>query len=116
MNYLQDAIAEIEAQQAKLKEWDHARYMGEQVKDILRDAPAAAEIVLQDLKAEGMKLKDCEKKIAEYAREHGGNCPGDVADRIIREFYGIPARRAEPQRPAESRQTKRINFADLLPR
>ena len=69
--------------------------MGEQLKDILRSAPpSVAEIVLQDLGTKGMSVEDCEKKIADYASKHRhgnqGCCPPTEADRIIREFYGIP--------------------------
>ena len=94
MTDLEKAIEAIEKQQGKLKKFSMAHTVGEQLKDILRDQPTAAGIVLQDLANAGMG--DCEKKIAAYAREHregnGGCCPPQEADRIIREFYGIPAR------------------------
>ena len=96
MTDLEKAIEAIEKQQGKLKKFSMAHTVGEQLKDILRDQPTAAGIVLQDLANAGMGIVDCEKKIAAYAREHregnGGCCPPQEADRIIREFYGIPAR------------------------
>lgn len=96
MTDLEKAIEAIEKQQGKLKKFSMAHTVGEQLKDILRDQPTAAGIVLQDLANTGMEITDCEKKIAAYAREHregnGGCCPPQEADRIIREFYGIPAR------------------------
>lgn len=96
MTDLEKAIEAIEKQQGKLKKFSMAHAVGEQLKDILRDQPTAAGIVLQDLANAGMEITDCEKKIAAYAREHregnGGCCPPQEADRIIREFYGIPAR------------------------
>lgn len=96
MTDLEKAIEAIEKQQGKLKKFSMAHTVGEQLKDILRDQPTAAGIVLQDLANAGMEITDCEKKIAAYAREHregnGGCCPPQEADRIIREFYGIPAR------------------------
>lgn len=96
MTDLEKAIEAIEKQQGKLKKFSMAHTVGEQLKDILRDQPTAAGIVLQDLANAGMGITDCEKKIAAYAREHregnGGCCPPQEADRIIREFYGIPAR------------------------
>lgn len=96
MTDLEKAIEAIEKQQGKIKKFSMAHTVGEQLKDILRDQPTAAGIVLQDLANAGMEITDCEKKIAAYAREHregsGGCCPPQEADRIIREFYGIPAR------------------------
>ena len=96
MTDLEKAIEAIEKQQGKLKKFSMAHTVGEQLKDILRDQPTAAGIVLQDLANTGMEITDCEKKIAAYAREHregnGGCCPPQEADRIIRAFYGIPAR------------------------
>ena len=95
MNYLQQAIEQISAQQEKLKKNSAPWYVGEQLKEILNNEPPAAEIVLQDLKTKGMGLEDCEKKIAAYASKNRtgsvGCCPPKEADRIIREFYGIPA-------------------------
>lgn len=96
MTDLEKAIEAIEKQQGKLKKFSMAHTVGEQLKDILRDQPTAAGIVLQDLENAGMGIVDCKKKIAAYAKEHregnGGCCPPLEADRIIREFYGIPAR------------------------
>lgn len=93
---LEKAIEAIEKQQGQLKKFSMAHAIGEQLKDILRDQPAAAGIVLEDLKSAGMGIVDCEKKIAAYASENregnAGCCPPQEADRIIREFYGIPPR------------------------
>lgn len=93
---LEEAIEAIEKQQAKLKKFSMAHTVGEQLKDILRDQPAAAGIVLEDLKNAGMGIVDCEKKIEAYASKNregnAGCCPPQEADRIIREFYGIPPR------------------------
>lgn len=95
MTAYEEAIQEITAQQKKLDQWDPAFQLGDQLKDILSGMQDAAQIVLQDLKQQGMKLTDCEKKIADFAQKHkrgiAGCCPPKEADRIIREFYGIPA-------------------------
>ena len=95
MTDLEKAIEAIENQQGKLKQVSMAYTVGEQLKDILRTQPSAAGIVLQDLENDGMGIADCEKKIAAYASKHregsAGCCPPQEADRIIREFYGIPA-------------------------
>lgn len=96
MTDLEKVIEAIEKQQEKLKKFSMAHTVGEQLKDILRDQPTASGIVLQDFENAGMGITDCEKKIADYASKHregrAGCCPPQEADRIIREFYGIPAR------------------------
>lgn len=56
------------------------------------------------MRGKGMTLEDCEKKINAWADAHKkGNkvcVPPNVADRIIREFYGITEIRDEPPKPA----------------
>lgn len=83
-------------------------WVGEQLKDIVKSTPGASELVAIDLEMPGKSIADCEKKIKEYADEHkSGNCavvPPPVADKIIREFYGIAERGAGPI----------IDLADLL--
>lgn len=128
MTELEKAIAAIESQQSKMDKDSMAFCVGEQLKDIIRATPGAAEVVLQDLDMKGMGVADCEKKIAEYAKAHKtgncGCCPPRVADGIIRKFYGLP----EPQKicsadlattrdfTAEVKVTtkKKISLADFL--
>ena len=86
---LQQALDAISAQQPKAEDTVFA--VGEQLKDILRDAPQLAQIVLEDLKAHKTALKDCEKKIHDYAHQHGGCCTPKAADKIIREHFGLTA-------------------------
>jgi len=128
MTDLEKAIEAIEKQQGKLKKFSMAYTVGEQLKDILRDQPTAAGIVLQDLSNAGMGITDCEKKIAAYASKHreesAGCCPPLEADRIIREFYGIPAHMVigvdlanGPDFTAEVKpmpKPKKINLANFL--
>ena len=68
--------------------------VGEQLKDICRRENAAAELVEKDLDIKEMSLEACEKKIRAWADAHKkGNCavvPPNVAEGIIRKFYGIP--------------------------
>lgn len=83
----------IEALQKGIK--NTAPWMvGEQLKDICRREPELQEIVLQDLAMSGMGLKDCEKQIKAWADKHkSGSCccvPPNVAEGIIRKFYGLP--------------------------
>ena len=102
MNEVQNAaIAAIEAQQAKVKERSPQWMVGEQLKDICRMEPHSAELIAQDLQVEAMSITAAEKKIKAFADGHKtGNfacvTPAE-ADRILREFYGLPdGRSAKP--------------------
>lgn len=89
---IQQVIKAIEEQQ-KGKENTAVYMVGEQLKDICRDNPNAAELVLQDLRNKEMSIDKCEKQIKKHADSHKkGNfacVPPDVAEKIICEFYGI---------------------------
>lgn len=129
MNDLQKALSLIEAQQKKAGAGTPAWCVGQQLADILNGQPAAAQIVAEDLGTTGMGIADCEKKIAEFASKNRtgnvGFCGPADADRIIREFYGIPkleiitaktqAVPAEHRRKA-IRQAKRDAEADAVRR
>lgn len=93
---LQTALDKITAQQPK--ERTHVWMVGEQLKDMLRAEPHLADIVAQDLDVKEMSLSECERKIAAFARSHNGCVIPSEAERIIREFYGLPAR-GEPEEP-----------------
>lgn len=100
MTELQTALDKIIAQQGKHKQGSAPWCVGEQLKDILRAQPETAELVVHDLDQTGMGLADCEKKIAAFANDHRqgsvGFCGPADADRIIRAFYGLPARSETP--------------------
>ena len=124
MEKLQKAMEAIQKNQAKLKEGSMAYCVGEQLKGIVSVTPEAAELVAQDLENPKLGLEACEKKIAEYARQHRegstGCCDPITADKIIREFYGIPAAgRNWPQAPKQPEQEKphrdnAISLADFF--
>ena len=83
----------IEAQQKGFE--DTAIWMvGEQLKDICSREPDSAILVAQDLENKDMSLANAEKKIKAYADKHRkGNfacVPPNVAEKILREFYGLP--------------------------
>lgn len=87
----------IEAQQ-KGKKNTPAWMVGEQLKDICAADPHCAELVAQDLENKDMSLEKAAAKIKAYADElhkkQKGNCvcvPPNEAERIIREFYGLPS-------------------------
>ena len=110
----------IEAQQ-KGKENTVPWMVGEQLKDICRREPLATELVEKDLDVKEMSLVECEKKIKAYADSHKkGSCavvPPNVAEKIIRKFYGIPEAGKDSSTPLRSAQNDTngvINFADFL--
>ena len=109
------AIAAIEAQQEKVKPRSPQWMVGEQLKDICRREPASAELIAQDLKQPAMSITEAEKKIKAYADKHRtGNfsCVTlSEAERILREFYGLP----EPDAvPAPAAGPKMVDIADFL--
>ncbi|MBR6794393.1 MAG: hypothetical protein IKM48_08585 [Clostridia bacterium] len=93
MNNLDIVIAEIEKQQQG-KEQTAPWMVGEQLKDIARREPISAELLAKDLTVSGMGIADAEKKIKAWADKHKkGSCavvPPNVAEDILREFYGLP--------------------------
>lgn len=95
-------MEKISAAQAGLENTD-AYMVGQQLKDICRD-PACAELVAADLENPTMGLKSCAAKINAWADEqhkkNKGRCvcvPPDVAEKIIREFYGLPGKAAQAE-------------------
>lgn len=115
----------IEAQQ-KGKENTAPWMVGEQLKDICRNDPHCAEIVAQDLGTPAMALAECEKKIKakadEIQKKSKGKCvciPPNVAEQIIREFYGLPdAQSPVAPAPAPAPEPEEdfgmLDLADLL--
>lgn len=130
MSDLERAVELIEAQQKEVTETDAAWFVGEQLKEMLHAQPEAAGIVAVDLAQKGMGIADCEKKIDAFAQKHRkgnrGVCGPKDSDRIIREFYGIPAGGMEPpaaqvktdaaaEKPTRERPARRaIRLADFL--
>lgn len=111
--WLDEAIKKIEEQQPK--ERTAVWMVGEQLKDMLRYEPHLAELVVQDLEG-GKKLADCEKNIKAFANKHKSSdfsCVTPVeAERIIREFFGLPERGAMSDQKGSS--GKVLDLADFL--
>lgn len=105
----EQAIQAIEAQQAKVKERSPQWMVGEQLKDICSHEPRSAELIAQDLENEAMSITEAEKKIKAFADAHktgGFACVTPVeADRILREFYGLPVA-GETVQPLSPEQAK----------
>ena len=116
-----NVFEKIEAQR-KGKEYTDIWMAGQQLMDILRADPSLEDIVDKDLDVKGMDLAACANKIKAWADEKHktvkARCicvPPDVAEGIIREFYGLPAvneaRREESQRLDED---DALDFSDFL--
>ena len=89
----------IEAQQ-KGHETEPRFMIGEQLKEIAEREPKSAEILEQDLTVKEMSLEAAERKLQEYADKNRGNkrafcITPIVAERILRDFYGLPQFRKE---------------------
>ena len=113
-----EVIRKIEAQQKKLSEADNAYWVGEQLKDICRSVPEQADIVSRDLDMESMSIEAAERKIQKYADEHKKGrqsvVPPQVADRILREFYGLSGTLQNTHVSAPEKPKKMISLADFL--
>ena len=125
MSVQTEAIAALAAQQDKVKPRSPQWMVAEQLKDICRREPKSAELIAQDLRLESMSITEAEKKIKAYADGHKtGNfsCVTPIeADRILREFYGLPEPEtapapesvpAPPPLPAQKRRI--VDLSDFL--
>lgn len=95
----------IEAQQ-KGHEGTAVWMIGQQLKDICRSDPRCAELVDKDLDVPAKSIVNAEKNQKCWAdkQQRSNNCacvPPDVADRLLREFYGLPAAGEETNEPGE---------------
>ncbi|MDE6590274.1 MAG: hypothetical protein K2K53_08060 [Oscillospiraceae bacterium] len=124
MNSIQEqAIQAIEAQQKKVPARSAPWMVGEQLKDICRLEPLSAELIAQDLQNQAMGISQAEKKIKAFADGHkteSFSCVTPIeANRILREFYGLPlageGAGAETEAPAPAPvPSGRINALDYL--
>ena len=97
----------IEAQQKGLEGTD-AYMAGQQLKEICRREPECAQLVLADLENPDMSLKAAAEEIEAWAdakyEENKTKCvcvPPDVAEGILRKFYGLPDAPEDGQRQPE---------------
>lgn len=91
--------------------------VGEQLKDICRREPHCEIIVLEDLENPDMSLEMCEKKIKAWAdqQKRNGSCvcvPPNVAEKIIRKFYGLGEIEKAVEEGAPKKQM--LDLEDLL--
>lgn len=110
----------IEAQQ-KEKEESAAWMVGEQLKEICRTDPHCADIISADLDNKEMSIVAAERKIKAWAdaknKKGKGNCvcvPPNVAEGILRNFYGLPTADAVTPAEAVKPTTEILDLADFL--
>lgn len=118
-----DIYAKITALQQKAEEYSDVWMVGEQLKDICRREPACVPILMEDLDNEDMGLADAAGKIKDYADTHHGSmkcfCVSPAqAEKILREFYGLPEMGAAPAPVTQAEPEPRgdslvLNFDDF---
>ena len=112
--FMNEAVSLLEAQQAKVKPRSPQWMVGEQLKDICRREPESAKLLARDLRVKDMDITAAEKKIKAFADGHKTGSFACVtpaeADRILREFYGLPSLKTES--PDAGAQV--LNLADFL--
>lgn len=96
---MNEIINKIEIQQ-RGKENTPAFMIGEQLKDIIRENPDAAEIIGADLDISEMNLDAAAAVFKQYSDKHraGKSCfciTPDIADKLLHDFYKIPEK-SEP--------------------
>lgn len=113
------AKEKIEAQQ-KGKDYTDVWMVGEQLKDILRGDPSLEELISTDLDVKDMSLEKCAGKIKAWADEKKNTVksrcicvPPNVAEGIIRKFYGLPEAAAPAPAPAPQEE-ETLDFGSFL--
>ena len=86
--------------------------VGEQLKDMISRVPAWAELVAQDLEHGGMSIRKAEEKIKAFADKHRTGSFACVtpaeAERILREYFGLPEAGAAAPAPATAADAVRL--------
>lgn len=115
------AKEKIEAQQ-KGKECTDAWMVGEQLKDILRSDTSLENLISTDLDVKDMSLEKCAGKIKAWADEQKSKIkarcvcvPPNVAEGIIRKFYGLPEVETAPEpAPIPQEEADDLDFGNFL--
>lgn len=114
-----DINAKISELQAKLDEDSTAYMIGEQLKDICRQDPVCAPILLEDLQNPGMGLEAADKKLYDFGKSiaKGKRSVGispKAAEKVLREFYGLPAASAAPAPTEPAPESLMLDFSAFL--
>lgn len=115
MNTRYEELLRKVSEQQQGKEFTDIFMVGEQIKDICRNNEKATELILADLNVFEMSIEKCAAEIKKEAdrlhKEKKGSCiciPPDMAEGIIRHFYGIPDGTDEGAVPPEERSSDNI--------
>lgn len=122
MNYIDKVTEIITKQQSGKEKYSPVYQAGEQLKDIAKNIPGAAEILFNDLSVPEMSIEAAEKKIKARADEihkeisgNGACVPPDEAHKILCGFYGIPIEsNSETFTNLNNRTKRHINLADFM--
>ena len=123
LNQVQEsAIEKLKAQQAKTDEDSPVYVVAEQLMDICRNEPQSAELLDKDLDNPEMSIKRAEVQIKAFVdkihEKKGGNIVAlslAKAEKILREFYGLPERgEKQDLKPASDDDEKPLDLMDFL--
>lgn len=111
MSIIEQALQKVTELQSKYNEDQMQFAVAEQIKMIASENETNAQHIFNDIDDDKMSIAEVEKLIAAYARKHKGNCPPfPVADRIIREFFGL----GTAQKPEPKADDGLINLEDFM--
>lgn len=113
MNIIEQALQKITELQSKYNENQKHYWIAEQIKDICRENSDNAQHIFNDIDDDKMSIAEIEKKINAYAKNHGGCCPPQPADKIIRDFFGLGDATAEKPKHTSSADNM-INLEDFI--
>ena len=112
------ALDKLREQQSGVRAHTAPWMVAQQLMDICRHDPASAELILQDLDRPAMSIVEAEKKVKAYADAHKNGSfacvPPDESDRILREFYGLPAMESGEQAGQGAPEEQAGGFLDLM--
>lgn len=89
MNIKEKALQKITELQSIYTEKDKQFWIAEQIKDIASESEENSEHIFNDIDDKEMSIAKIETQIAAYAKKHGGCCPLNPAEDIIRNFFGL---------------------------
>lgn len=122
MNTRYEELQRKVSEQQQGKEFTDIFMVGEQIKDICKNNEKATELILADLNVFEMSIEKCAAEIKKEAdrlhKEKKGSCiciPPDMAEGIIRHFYGIPDGTDEgAEHPVERSSDNIIRLEDFI--
>ena len=119
MTNLEKVIEKITKQQEGLDEGSPVFCVGEQLKDIATREELSAELLAQDLENEEMSIEKAEAKIKEYSDKNHKKAKcfcvtPNVAEGILRKFYGLPSPDAAGSNPVPKQNSSFIDLSDFL--